>query len=206
MSWCSDELPTRSPAVQALSAAVSSVLMNSLYGDFICFALRPVRVKTWGKWSLMRRLRRGSRWSMCQIGSLLIWKLAWVTNLIMFEFFPPFVCSFDQSHSLFSFFQRCSPSRWMRATALLPGCLQRMLGFRALMDPTQSVRFLTRHHFCCSEKCLTVNVTGFASLLTWLVPLPCSKPGWTAATGTAGVLAQNSHQSHGRGGEWGEPR
>ena len=37
-------------------------------------------------------------------------------------------------------FNRCSPSRWTRVTASLPGCLQRMLGFQALMDPTQNVR------------------------------------------------------------------
>lgn len=37
------------------------------------------------------------------------------------------------------FFNRCSPSHWTRATASLPGCLQRTLGFQALMDPTQSV-------------------------------------------------------------------
>ena len=32
-----------------------------------------------------------------------------------------------------------------------------------------------------------------------------SEPGWTAAAGSAGVLAQNSHQPHGRGRERGEP-
>lgn len=39
----------------------------------------------------------------------------------------------------------------MRATASLPGCLQRMLGFRALMGPTQSVRYLTQSHFIYKE-------------------------------------------------------
>lgn len=44
-------------------------------------------------------------------------------------------------------FKRCSLSHWTRATASLPGCLQRMLGFQALMDQTQSVRYLTSSHF-----------------------------------------------------------
>lgn len=35
---------------------------------------------------------------------------------------------------------RCSLSLWMRAIASPHGCLQRMLGFQALTDLTQSVR------------------------------------------------------------------
>lgn len=60
--------------------------LNWLY---VYFIFRLARVKTWGKWSLMKRLKSASRWSMCQTGSLLIWKLGWVTNLVIPE---PVIC------------------------------------------------------------------------------------------------------------------
>lgn len=54
----------------------------------------------------------------------------------------------QRSVSLVCFsFNRCSPSPWMRATASLPGCLQRTLGSQALMDLTRSVRYLNQSHF-----------------------------------------------------------
>lgn len=43
---------------------------------------------------------------------------------------------------------RCSLSLWMRVTASLLGCLQRMLGFPALMALTQSVSMqICKHIF-----------------------------------------------------------
>ena len=57
-------------------------------------------------------------------------------------------------------FNRCSPSRWTRVTASLPGCLQRMQGFQALMDPTQNVRHwiltLSLLH-CLSLHCISTR-------------------------------------------------
>lgn len=36
-------------------------------------------------------------------------------------------------------------------------------------------------------------------------PPLCSEPGWITTAGPAGVLAQDAHQPHGRGGERGQP-
>lgn len=92
---------------------------------------------------------------------------------------------------------RCSQSLWMRATASLPGCQPKTQVSQALMDPTPNVKHLTDAYF----KHKTVQ----SLMLRWLCVCLPSEPGWTVASGAAGVLAQNPHQPNGRGGEWGEP-
>lgn len=63
---------------------------------------------------------------------------------------------------------RCSPSRWTRVIASLPGCLQRTLGFQAPMGPTQSVRMPGLTFFTSNADIKVESYTDLLSLLYFL--------------------------------------
>lgn len=185
------------------------VLMSSLLADFV-FYLQACKGEDLGKVEFDEEIKK--RFKMVYVPNWFSVDLKTgvshkrdETRARCLSVSPPWSWSEVSLIGLLVFFNRCSPSHWMRATASLPGCLQRTLGSRALMDPTRSVRYL--NHFIhisadlgrtkLTEHCITAH---FPHDFTF-----CSEPGRTAAPGSAGVLAQNSHQPHGRGRERGEP-
>lgn len=78
----------------------------------------------------------------------------------------------DLKHAFVCLLNRCSPSRWTRVIASLPGCLQRTLGFQAPMGPTQSVRMpgfdIFHIKWCHHEVESYTDLLSLLLLLQWI--------------------------------------